>query len=80
MVNFEFERHIPISQNAKDNAQTITDAIGRIIWIWKTTGTQLGGTRVAREELADMNESLISPISRRTVFISSSNEADESVM
>jgi hypothetical protein len=80
VIILEFERLIPISQKAKDNAQMIADAIGRIIWIWKTTETQLGGTRDALEELKNTTSSIVSPIGRRTVFVSSSDEADQAVM
>jgi len=80
VMNLEFERLIPISRKAKENAQMIADAIGRIIWIWKTTETQLGGTRDALEELQNTAQAIVSPIGRRTVFISSSDDADQAVM
>lgn len=80
VMNLEFEDSLRISEKAKDNLRTLADGLGRIIWIWKTTETQLQGTRDAFDELEQSYESVWSPLQRRTVFLASSGRADESVM
>jgi len=60
------ERHLPISERAKANIKTIADAVGQIIWIWKTTETQLDGTRKAFGDLKESyDDSVNSPVDRR---------------
>jgi hypothetical protein len=80
VMTLEFEDHLRVSERAKENVSTLADALGRIIWIWKTTETQLQGTRDAFDELERSYESLSSPLQRRTVFVASSGRADEVVM
>lgn len=79
VINFKFEKHIPCSKAGKDHIRMIADALGRIILMWKTTVTQLDGTRDYMQEL-EPSPRPVSPLEKQKVFVSSSDRADEEVI
>ena len=80
VMNLEFDHVVPVCSKAKHVIRLIADAIGRIIWVHRSTERQREDTREAFWQLAESYQKGPSPLQRHSVFVASSARADQEVL
>lgn len=80
VLNLEFEDSLPITDNGRETVRTLGNSLARLFWLHQTFSTTTRDTLRAFEVLERLPTAGISPLKRRTVFLSSPEHADPAVM
>lgn len=72
----EFDRQIPITTGARQEAMLVQEALGRILWLQDAAQSQQEGTRKAFEQLKNIVNQSTSSVDPPTLFFAFAGKAD----
>jgi hypothetical protein len=75
----EFDRQIPITAGARQEAELIREALGRILWLQDASKAQQEGTRKAFEELKKVVSDSWSSVDPPTMFFAYPESSDKNL-
>ncbi len=75
----EFDRQIPITTGARQEAMLVQEALGRILWLQDAAKSQQEGTRKAFEQLKNIVNQSTSTVDPPTIYFAFSGKADSAV-
>ena len=75
----EFDRQIPITTGARQEAMLVQEALGRILWLQDAAKSQQEGTRKAFEQLKNIVNQSTSSVDPPTIFFAFSAKADSAI-
>jgi hypothetical protein len=80
VLAIEFERQIPITAGARQEAEFLRKALGRILWLQDAAMAQREGTRKAFEELKNVVSESGSSVDPPTIFFAYPGRSDTAVV
>ena len=75
----EFDRKIPITDGARQEAELVQEALGRILWLQDAAMSQQDGTRKAFEQLKNVVNISTSSVDPPTMFFAYPGNSDKAV-